>query len=169
MQCDPSSTNRRNKNKENRMNRFNARWLIRRDLPEILEIERKSYDIPWSEEDFLGNLRNRNCIGRIIEWNDRVVGYIIYLRTKTSIKIINFAVHPDCRRNGIGKMLFEKMIALNPPKAIEAIVPESNLGAQLFLRSLQFRATEVLRGEFLDQDGYRMERERQLVPQKSPR
>lgn len=29
------------------------RWLIRRDMNEVLEIEKDCFAIPWSEEDFL--------------------------------------------------------------------------------------------------------------------
>jgi ribosomal-protein-alanine N-acetyltransferase len=39
------------------------RWMIRRDMPEVLEIERQSFEFSWTEEDFLCCLRQRNCIG----------------------------------------------------------------------------------------------------------
>ena len=29
------------------------RWLIRRDMPEVLEIERATFEYAWTEEDFL--------------------------------------------------------------------------------------------------------------------
>ena len=33
--------------------RMHIRWMIRRDMPEVLRIEQASYDYPWCEEDFL--------------------------------------------------------------------------------------------------------------------
>ncbi|MEK6831121.1 MAG: hypothetical protein AABX77_03775 [Nanoarchaeota archaeon] len=38
------------------------RWMIRRDMPHILNIEQKSYKFLWNEGDFLSYLRQRNCI-----------------------------------------------------------------------------------------------------------
>lgn len=42
------------------------RWMIRRDMPEVLHIEESGYAYPWGEEDFLTILRQRNCIGMVI-------------------------------------------------------------------------------------------------------
>ena len=45
------------------------RWMIRRDMPEVLQIERTSFEYPWSEEDFIRCLRQRNCIGMVAEYD----------------------------------------------------------------------------------------------------
>ena len=42
-----------------------TRWLVRRDMDQVLEIERLSFPHPWSEEEFLAALRQGNCIGRV--------------------------------------------------------------------------------------------------------
>ncbi|MGL4463263.1 MAG: ribosomal-protein-alanine N-acetyltransferase RimI, partial [Planctomycetia bacterium] len=39
--------------------RVHIRWMIRRDMPEVLHIEQESYDFAWTEEDFLQCLRQR--------------------------------------------------------------------------------------------------------------
>ncbi len=41
------------------------RWMIRRDMAEVLRIERESFEYHWTEEDFLCCLRQRNCIGMV--------------------------------------------------------------------------------------------------------
>ncbi len=33
--------------------RTQIRWLIRRDMDEVLAIERSSFQFPWTEEEFL--------------------------------------------------------------------------------------------------------------------
>ena len=43
--------------------RTQIRWLIRRDMDEVLSIEQGSFEYPWTEEEFLCCLRQRNCIG----------------------------------------------------------------------------------------------------------
>ena len=42
------------------------RWMIRRDMPGVLEIEKLSFEYPWTEEDFIRCLRRRNCIGMVV-------------------------------------------------------------------------------------------------------
>lgn len=45
--------------------KVNIRWMIRRDLPEVFRVEQESFDYPWSEDDFLRCMRQRNCIGMV--------------------------------------------------------------------------------------------------------
>ena len=40
--------------------RVHIRWMIRRDMPEVLEAEQQSFDYSWTEEDFLRCLPQRN-------------------------------------------------------------------------------------------------------------
>ena len=72
--------------------RVHIRWMIRRDMPEVLAIESENFEFPWLEEDFIRSLRQRNCIGMIAEHDDRVVGFMIYELHKTRIHVLNFAV-----------------------------------------------------------------------------
>ena len=51
------------------------RWMIRRDMPDVLRAERDSFEFSWTEEDFLKCLRQRNCIGMVAEHNEKVVGF----------------------------------------------------------------------------------------------
>ncbi len=70
------------------------RWMIRRDMPEVLAIENRSFEFPWSDEDFIRCLRQRNCIGMVAEYDERVVGFMIYELHKNRLHVLNFAVRP---------------------------------------------------------------------------
>ena len=76
------------------------RWMIRRDMAGVLEIEKLGFEFSWSEEDFVRCLRQRNCIGMVCEYEERVVGFMIYELHKNRIHVLNFAVHPDFSRSG---------------------------------------------------------------------
>ena len=54
--------------------KHHIRWMIRRDIPEVLQIETLCDNL-WVEEDFLFHLRQRNCIGMIVE-EDFEIGYL---------------------------------------------------------------------------------------------
>ncbi|MCA9218598.1 MAG: ribosomal protein S18-alanine N-acetyltransferase [Planctomycetales bacterium] len=148
---------------EKRELRVHIRWMIRRDMPEILEIERASFEFPWTETDFVRSLRQRNCIGMVAECNERIVGFMIYELHKTRLHILNFAVHPDHRRCGIGSKMTGKLVSkLSNQKRTRILleVRETNLMAQLFFRKVGFRAISVLRDFYDDsvEDAYLMER-----------
>ena len=78
--------------------RVHIRWMIRRDMPEVLQTEQESFEFAWTEEDFLRCLRQRNCIGMVAEQGEKVVGFMIYELHKAKLHILNFAVHPSYRR-----------------------------------------------------------------------
>ncbi len=142
--------------------RVHIRWMIRRDMAEVLEIERKSFEFPWSEEDFIRCLRQRNCIGMVAECDDQVVGFMIYELHKSRLHILNFAVHPDYRGRHIGAQMVEKLIGKLSSQRRNRIlleVRETNLAAQVFFRSTGFRAISVLREFYEDtpEDAYLME------------
>jgi ribosomal-protein-alanine N-acetyltransferase len=124
------------------------RWMIRRDMPEVLEVENHSFEFPWTEEDFIRCLRQRNCIGMVAEFEERVVGFMIYELHKSRLHVLNFAVHRDFRRHGIGGAMLQKLVSkLSQQRRSRVLleVRETNLAAQLFFRNCGFRAISVLR------------------------
>lgn len=142
--------------------RVHIRWMIRRDMPEVLAIEHSSFDTPWCEEEFLRVLRQRNCIGMVAEHGERVVGFMIYELHKNKLHVLDFATHPEFRAQGVGKQMIAKLVGkLSAHRRTRIIlhVRESNLIAQLFYRSQNFRATEVVREFYSDtsEDGYLMQ------------
>lgn len=139
--------------------KVHIRWMIRRDMAEVLEIEKSSFEFPWSEEDFIRCLRQRNCIGMVAEYDERVVGFMIYELHKNQLHVLNFAVSPDVRRRGVGEQMVSKLIGKLSQQRRNRIVleiRETNLAAQLFFRSLDFRAISVLRDYYDDtvEDAY---------------
>jgi ribosomal-protein-alanine N-acetyltransferase len=142
--------------------RVHIRWMIRRDMAEVLDIERASFEFPWFEEDFIRCLRQRNCIGMVAEHGERVVGFMIYELHKTRLHILNFAVATEFRRRGVGRQMLEKLVGKLSSQRRTRItleVRETNLPAQLFFKSALFRAVTVLRAYYEDspEDAYLMQ------------
>lgn len=138
------------------------RWMIRRDMPMVVAIEEASFEFPWSEEEFIRCLRQRNCIGMVAELNDEVVGFMIYELHKNRLHLLNFAVAPNLRRSNIGKAMMDKLVgklSSDRRNRILLEVRETNLDAQLFFRQLGFRAISVLRDFYEDttEDAYLMQ------------
>ena len=138
------------------------RWMIRRDMPEVLDIEGQSFEFPWSEEDFIRCLRQRNCIGMVAEFEEQVVGFMIYELHKTRLHVLNFAVNPEFRRRAVGQAMMGKLVSKLSHQRRNRIlleVRETNLAAQLFFRNIGFRAVSVLRDFYDDttEDAYLMQ------------
>ena len=138
------------------------RWMIRRDMAEVLDIENESFEFPWSEEDFIRCLRQRNCIGMVAEHDERVAGFMIYELHRNRLHILNFSVASEFRRRGVGQQMIDKLIGkLSSQRRNRVLleVRETNLAAQLFFRKLGFRAISVLRDFYDDttEDAYLMQ------------
>ena len=138
------------------------RWMIRRDFDEVVAIEKESFEFPWSEQDFVRCLRQRNAIGMVAEYEERVVGFMIYELHKNRIRVLNFAVAPDCRRRGVGSRMVAELTAKFSAERRNHLVlevRETNVAAQQFFKECGFRAVSVLRAFYDDtpEDAYLME------------
>lgn len=141
---------------------IHIRWMIRRDMPSVLDIEQSCFEFPWAEDDFIRCLRQRNCIGMVAEVGEQVVGFMIYELHKTRLHILNFCVDPKWRRQGVGRVMVEKLVSkLSYQRRTRVMleVRETNLAAQLFFREMGFKAITVLHEFYEDtpEDAYLMQ------------
>lgn len=142
--------------------RGHIRWMIRRDMPTVLDIEKRSFTYPNSEEDFLRELRNSKCIGTVITISEEVVGYMVYELLKEKLRLLKLAVDPEHRRKGLASLMINKLkskLSAHRRTSIILDVPDYNLEAQLFFKSQNFFATRVLKkaDENTDGDMYHMQ------------
>jgi ribosomal-protein-alanine N-acetyltransferase len=139
------------------------RWMVRSDLSSVVAIEKDVFDYPWSQQEFLIALRQRNCIGMVAERNEEVVGYIVYELHKTQIELLNLAVRPRSQRLGVGSEMIEKLkskLAYERRSKISLELRERNLDGQLFFRNAGFVCTSILHGWYAVEEesiAYRMQ------------
>jgi len=141
--------------------KLQIRWLIRQDMAEVFAIENTSFEFPWTEEDFLCCIKQRNCIGMVAECDQEIMGFMIYELHKSKLRILNFATASANRRQGVGRQMIRRLIdklSQQRRKEIVVDVRETNLPAQLFFQSEQFRGVHVLRNFYddTDEDAYVM-------------
>lgn len=149
--------------------RVHIRWLVRRDMPEVLAIEHAGFDHPWCEEELLRVLRQEHCIGMVAECGERIVGFMIYELHRNRIDVLDFATHPEHRRRGVGRQMILKLVgklSARRRNRLTVYVRETNLAAQLFYRANGFRAAYVTREHFLDtgEDAYAFVRQAEAEP-----
>ncbi len=170
------------------LSNLTLRWLMQRDLPQVLEIQKQTASPGWSQQDFLTVLQSFDTTGWVAEVNDRIVGFLIYMVTAKPetietvsvgdrlqrirrhdagqpgrplrLVLLNLGVSAEYHRYGVGRTLLERLARKlrHCEDSILAIVPESNLPLQLLLRDAQFKASSIMRSYFDTEDGYLMER-----------
>jgi ribosomal-protein-alanine N-acetyltransferase len=126
---------------------INIRSIKPADLDALLAIENASFPEPWELQDFRTTLNQSKNVGFLAETHCEIVGYFIYRLEEGQYSIISMAVAPHMRRQGIGRMMFEKLvIRLSQSKRTQIVLTasEQNLEAHFFYRALGFKAVEVL-------------------------
>lgn len=134
--------------------------MIRRDMPGVMAIENRD-ERPWAEEDFLSCLRQRNCIGMVSERGNQIEGFMVYTMSKGFLEVLNFAVHPESRWQGIGSAMVEKLKVKLFSHRLHSLcltVRETNHGFVRFMSHHGFKAVRLIRNCYDDtgEDGYRM-------------
>lgn len=84
----------------------------RRDLPEILAIERLSFSQPWTRAMFLEELAKMPptlYVYRPVP-SEPLRGYICFWTVAGELQLVNIAVHPEHRGAGVGWRLMEFLL-----------------------------------------------------------
>ena len=123
-----------------------ARCRIRRatvaDAPALVTIERHAFADPWTETSFREALAAAWSFGLVAEVDDTVVGYLVAREAGGAGEILNLAVDPPARRQGIARALLDAGLTTLRRRGAEEIfleVRESNLAAQALYLGAGFR------------------------------
>ncbi|MBT2638905.1 ribosomal protein S18-alanine N-acetyltransferase [Bacillus sp. ISL-39] len=83
------------------------------DLDEVMEVELKSFIVPWSKEAFFNELtKNQFAHYLIVEVDQRVVGYCGVWIIIDEAHITNIALLPEYRGMKLGEALMAKVMEL---------------------------------------------------------
>src|SRR5712692_6468467 len=95
------------------------------DLDEVLAIEQASFSMPWSRGAFLYEMQ-QNRVARcwVMREVGRAVGYLCLWEIADEVHITNIAVHPDARRQGIGRTLLKGVLEEARERGLRLVVLE---------------------------------------------
>jgi [ribosomal protein S18]-alanine N-acetyltransferase len=85
------------------------RRLVYADLPAVLAIERRSFQTPWSLAMFVLELSKPSGICLAATDGDRLAGYLVCSRYADVWHLMNVAIAPERRRQGIATSLLEAL------------------------------------------------------------
>jgi len=79
------------------------------DLPTVIAIERRSFPTPWSLAMFVLELSKPSGICLAAEDETGLIGYLVCARYDDVWHLMNVAVHPERRRQGVATELIERL------------------------------------------------------------
>jgi [ribosomal protein S18]-alanine N-acetyltransferase len=133
---------------------MDVRLLSLDDLDEIELIERITYPTPWSRSMFAGELAKPSSLGLgAFEETGRLLGYLVVSRYVDAWHIMNLAVHPGRRREGIASRLLDELFdrtSGDQRRGYTLEVRVSNQAAIALYERFGFEASGMRRGYYTD-------------------
>jgi [ribosomal protein S18]-alanine N-acetyltransferase len=131
---------------------FTIRRLIYADLPHVIAVERQSFPTPWSLAMFVLELSKASGICLAALDQDELVGYCVCSRYDTVWHVMNVAVAPERRREGVAAALLSHLFdeADKPGEQYTLEVRPSNAGAIALYESFGFKRAGLRKGYYHD-------------------
>ena len=119
-----------------------VRPMVMTDVDGVMAVEHDSFLTPWSRSAFEEELaQNRLARYIVAEENGEIVGYAGTWLVINEAHVTNVAVSSQRRREGIGRMLMQKLMELARDKDMESMTLEvrvSNAAARHLYEQLGF-------------------------------
>ncbi|HWC27724.1 MAG TPA: ribosomal protein S18-alanine N-acetyltransferase, partial [Solirubrobacteraceae bacterium] len=133
-------------------NGLEIRRLTYADLPQLIAIERRAFPTPWSLAMFVLELSKPAGVCLTALRGDEMLGYLICSRYDTVWHIMNIAVDPAHRRQGIASAMLAELLRRIDGRGVRFTleVRESNAGAIELYERFGFRAAGRRRRYYQD-------------------
>ncbi len=133
--------------------RRRMRPMTAADVPVVAALERMCFPNPWSENAFLAEVEREESLPLVVVDGNVVVAYGVAWTVVDELHIVNVAVAPRHRRQGIATSLTKEMIARGRAEGARMATLEvrsRNAGAIRLYHSLGFTAVAIRRGYYRD-------------------
>ena len=117
------------------------------DLPDVHDIERRSFAVPWPNDAYRNELRSNRLASYVVaRAEDRVVGFAGIWVMVDEAHITTFAVDPRWRRRGVGERILLALLDLSVGRGAREATLEvrlSNLPARKLYEKYGFRPVGI--------------------------
>ena len=110
-------------------------------LEQVVAIERRAYDHPWTRGNFADSLRS-GYHARILEAGDTVLGYFVAMQGVDEVHLLNITVEPTWQRQGWGRIMLDALALWSRAQGAQWLwleVRTSNTRAQQVYQHYGFR------------------------------
>jgi ribosomal-protein-alanine N-acetyltransferase len=129
------------------------RPMLEVDLTRVVEIEKASMPSPWSKELFEEELRRERAQYFVVEKDGVVAGYMGYWEAPEEAHIINLAIGPEFRKQGLGQEMIERCLdfAIKRGARLATLeARESNEAARNLYEKCNFRTVAIRKKYYSD-------------------
>lgn len=129
------------------------RRMTQEDANAIAAIEAKCFAMPWKREDFWREARNELAEYIVGELDGKIIAYAGAWVSFNQAEIMNVAVEPEYRGQGVGTILFGELIKAVKARGATSITLEvrpSNKAAIKLYESFGLKSVGRRRGYYLD-------------------
>jgi ribosomal-protein-alanine N-acetyltransferase len=134
------------------IDQLQIRRLTYADLPQVLAVERRAFPTPWSLAMFVLELSKPSGICLAALRDEQIVGYLVCSRYDRVWHVMNVAVEPDLRRQGVASALLRHLfeIADGAGEQYTLEVRPSNHEAIAMYERFGFHSAGLRRGYYHD-------------------
>ncbi len=129
--------------------------MTEKDLGNVLEIDERSFKIPWTYSLFLNELNSEHAVNLTVHHYDAiadpVVSFMCFQLIIDEMHILRFAVDPDWRNRGVGMWVLERSLekAKNKGAVVAFLeVRSSNDSALSLYRKFGFKKIGTRKGYY---------------------
>ena len=79
-------------------------------VTQVAELEKLCFSDPWSERSVASEVHNQLALWLVALDGNRVAGYVGSQTVIDESDMMNIAVHPDYRRQGIARLLVDHLV-----------------------------------------------------------
>jgi ribosomal-protein-alanine N-acetyltransferase len=116
------------------------------DIPVVYGIEEICFTTPSTKQDFLSKIYEKNALSKVAVFEGKIIGYICIQYYLHESHILNLAVYPGFRRQGVAARLMDEAVRELRKKGCVFMylkVRVSNTGAQKFYELRGFEVESI--------------------------
>lgn len=132
---------------------FILRNMTPQDIDKVMQIEEKSFTLPWSRESYMGELKNNFATYLVCDYEGETAGYGGIWVVFEEAHITNVAIDPDFRQSGMGTALMQELEQVARNKKANRILLEvrpSNEVALAMYGNLDYFPSGLRQGYYSD-------------------
>lgn len=123
------------------------------EVSQVAELEKLCFTLPWSEKSVAGELENPLALWLVAMEGDSLAGYVGSQTVMDETDMMNLAVAPQFRRQGVGEALVSALVASLKERGSRCLtleVRDSNEAARALYAKLGFVEIGRRRGYYRD-------------------
>ena len=127
--------------------------MLETDLEQVVAIEQNSMPSPWSKELFDEELKREAAHYFVLEVGGKVAGYMGYWEAPEEAHIINLAIGPSFRKQGLGREMMNHCMDYARKRGAKLAtleVRQSNEAAQRLYEKCDFRVVAIRKKYYSD-------------------